>query len=98
MGVVVTAPDGHLASGPYCCVPSPRFRSFGDTRGRPTVGCRIVSAAGVQVALVVVEATPDDHLTSGPNCGVTLARVGHIHNAGGGPSVIAAVSRNREFR
>ena len=42
-------------------------RRVGGARGCPTVGLRIISAAGVEIA-DVDRSAPDDHFAAGPNC------------------------------
>src|SRR5205807_3228959 len=57
----------------------------GGTCSCPTVGTRVVLAAGVQKA--TAESTPDDHLVARPDCRVSVTVSGRAGEAGCYPTV-----------
>jgi hypothetical protein len=58
----------------------------GGASGRPIIGARIVSAAGVQT-VGAIKSTPDDHFTAGPDCRVILSAGGCVGGAGDYPTI-----------
>src|SRR5882672_9566175 len=62
----------------------------GGARGCPTIGARIVSAAGVQIVGTIVLSAPDDHFAAGPHCRVTNSGR-PAAGAGGRPTVGAGI-------
>jgi hypothetical protein len=58
----------------------------------PIVGAGIVSAAGVEILVWVIDiSSPDDHFTAGPHSGVTGSGIGRVGGAGGCPTVRAGI-------
>ena len=85
-----STPDDHFTTSPDCPVTSSGSGHVASAGGCPTVGDRIISAAGVQKGAIVVS-TPDDHLAAGPDRVMGVPGSGHIGSAGGGPTVGAWV-------
>jgi hypothetical protein len=66
---VVSTPDNHFVTSPYCGVRATGSGDISLTCGCPNAGDRIVPPAGVQMDGGPVSA-PDDHLSAGPDCAV----------------------------
>ena len=87
--IIFSAPDDHFAASPHRLVSvSGRGRVAG-AGSRPTVGARIISPAGIQIA--AVRSAPDDHFSAGPDCRVARSGVGRVAGAGGHPTVGARI-------
>src|SRR5437660_12897792 len=70
--VADSAPDDHLAAGPYCRVEFSASGCAGGAGGCPTVGAGIISAAGGKIAEAAI-AAPDDYFAASPPCCVMIA-------------------------
>ena len=90
LNVSSTPPDDHLGAGPYCGVSGPAGRDVQETRRRPTVRIRIVSAAGIQIDRLV-SSTPDDHFAARPLYGVGPSGLGRIAGTDSRPAVSAGI-------
>ena len=68
--VTTPAPDDHFAAGPDCRVTVSGSGRIGGAGGCPTIGARIISAAGVQVAADIRHIRPrrSFHCRSTPPC------------------------------
>ena len=64
----------------------------GGVGGCPTVGAGIVSAAGVEILVRVIDkSSPHGHFTAGQHSGVTCSGRGRVGGAGGCPTVRAGI-------
>src|SRR5205807_4040341 len=88
--VAPSAPDDHLAPGPYCCVKFSATWCAGAVGGCPTIGAGIISAPGIEIGSAA-ESAPDDHLTSGPHCRVSFSSTRRAGRGGGCPTVGAGI-------
>src|SRR5205823_2162189 len=90
---IISAPNNHFAASPHCCVSDSADWRVGGAGACPTVGGRIVRAAGVEIltATVIRVAAPDDHFTAAPYCRVIFSAVGRADDVGGCPSISAGI-------
>ena len=65
---IISTPDDHFTTSPYCRVACPGFGRVGCVRGRPTIGARIVPPAGIQIGRAISPSSPNDHFATGPHC------------------------------
>ena len=86
-----SAPDDHLAAGPYCRVQLSGSRGAGSAGSCPTVGDWIISAPGIQLAKWVVGPAPDNHLGASPYCCVTGSPNGWVGGTGRCPRIFGWV-------
>jgi hypothetical protein len=92
VGVVVSAPDNHLAASPHRSVNLSGKGCVCNTSGYPTVGTTIVPAPVVKVhAGVAEDATPDDHFAAGPYRCVRVSRRGGVGCAGSRPTIASRI-------
>ena len=89
---IKSTPDDHFAAGPHCRVIDSGSGRVGGAGGCPTIGARIVSAAGVQRAAAIISA-PDDHFAASPHCRVIISAIGRAGGAGRCPRVVRAGNR-----
>src|SRR6266481_4984612 len=85
----LTTPNYHVAASPHRFGDRPGGRHAGSAGGYPAIHLRIVSAAGVQIVVVVIKKNPapDDHLATGPDRHMACSGRGGTSDADGCPSI-----------
>ena len=81
-----STPDDHFAAAPDCRVKRATSWRVSDACGSPTIGTRIIFAAGVCVSHAIISA-PDDHFGAGPHCSVNVSTRGRVRGAGRCPAI-----------
>jgi len=95
--VAGSAPDDHLAPGPYCRVEFSATGCAGGAGGCPTVAARIISPAGIEIGSAA-ESAPDDHFAASPHCRVIEPASRRIGRGRGRPVIEAFVRLVRDRR
>jgi hypothetical protein len=86
----ISAPDDHFAASPHCGVKVSVSRSISEAGGCPIVSGRIISSAGVKIAVAVISA-PDDHFAASPGRRVAESGSGPVGGGGSYPTVSAGI-------